>query len=275
MKPAETNMAFPDKKDQLSYSVGVSMGAWLKRNEYDLNMDLFTEAIKDVLAGRETKVTDAQAMKEMQAHSQELMAKRREEQKKLAEKNRKESEIWLAANKEKPGVKAEMVPVPGPGDKTAELQYKIITEGTGPVPKTNDQVTISFQGTTINGKEFDNSAKRPGAGKLTLGSMPRFGGAAPGLVAAVRKMSVGSKWEVFVPPPLAYGDSNGPGGLEAGSAAIYEVELVSIDTPQPLTSDIIRVPSADELKKGAKVEVLKPEDVARLTQGTNATSNKQ
>lgn len=264
-----TNSAFPDKKDRLSYAVGMNMGSWLKRNQYDLNMDLFTSALKAAMAGEPTKMSDAEAMHEMQGHSQELMAKRREEQRQQAEKNRKTAEAWLAANKEKPGIKTETVELPGPGGKTAELQYKVITEGTGPVPKTNDQVVVNYRATTIDGKEVDNSNKRPGAGKFTLGASPHFGAPVAGVMDAVRKMSVGSKWEIYLPPSLAFGDNGGPGGIEPGSALIYEVELVSIDTPQPLTSDIIRVPSADELKKGAKVEVLKPEDVARLTQSTN------
>ena len=275
VKPAETNSAFPDKKERLSYAVGMNMGAWLKRNEYDLNMDLFASALKDAMAGQQMKMTDNEAMKEMQGHSQELMAKRREEQRKLAEKNTKAAEEWLAANKQKPGVKTEMVKAAGPGDKMVELQYKVITEGNGPAPKTNDQVTVVYHGRTIEGKEFDSSTKRPGAGKFSLNVTPRFGGPSAGLLDAIRMMSVGSKWEVYVPPALGFGTSPGPGGVEPGSAVIYEVELVSIDSPQPLTSDIIRVPSAEELKNGAKVEVLKPEDVARLTQGTNGAAPKK
>jgi FKBP-type peptidyl-prolyl cis-trans isomerase len=275
-KTAETNAVFPDKKEKLSYAVGENMGSWLRKNDYDLDMDVFVAALKDSMAAKPMKLTDAEAMKEMQGHSQELMAKRQEEQRKLAEKNREEGEKWLAANKEKPGVKNLTVPLPGPGGKTAELQYKVVTEGTGPVPKTNDQVVVNYRASTIDGKEFDSSTKHQGNVKLNLAvPPPRFGSyTPPGVYAAVKQMPVGSKWEVYLPSNLGFGDGRGP--VEPGSTLIYELELASIEAPpQPLTSDIIKVPSAEELKNGAKVEVLKPEDVARLTQGTNGAAPKK
>ncbi|HWI58667.1 MAG TPA: FKBP-type peptidyl-prolyl cis-trans isomerase, partial [Bacillota bacterium] len=102
----------------------------------------------------------------------------------------------------------------------------------------------------------------------------------PGWTAALEMMKVGSKWELYIPSALAYGD-NGTPSIEPGSTLIFEVELLSIEapqpapTPQPLTSDIIKVPSAEELKKGAKVEVLKPEDVEKqLRAATNQPSKK-
>jgi FKBP-type peptidyl-prolyl cis-trans isomerase len=275
-KPAESKAVFQDKKEKLSYAVGQNMGSWLKKNEYELDMDTFVAALKDAMVGKQMKLTDAEAMAEMQGHSRELMAKRQEEQRKIAEKNRQEGEKWLADNKPKAGIKTLSVPLPGPGDKTAELQYKVITEGTGPVPKTNDQVVINFRGTTIDGKEFDSSTKRAGAGKLNLAVPPPHFGfyLPPGVYAAVKQMPMGSKWEVYLPSSLGFGDAPRP--VDPGSTVIYEVELASLDAPpQPLTSDIIRVPSAEELKNGAKVEVLKPEDVARLTQGTNAPAPKK
>ena len=97
-------------------------------------------------------------------------------------------------------------------------------------------------------------------------------------------MPVGSKWEVYLPSTLAYGD-NGQRGIDPGSTLVFEVELLSIEPPQPpapaptphepLTSDIIKVPSAEELKKGAKIEVIKAEDVAKqLQQQTSSPSVK-
>jgi FKBP-type peptidyl-prolyl cis-trans isomerase FklB len=101
-----------------------------------------------------------------------------------------------------------------------------------------------------------------------------------GWTVALEHMKVGSKWEVFIPPALGYGDM-GSGTIEPGSALIFEVELVSIEppqpaaTPQPLTSDIIKVPSAEELKKGAKIEVIKPEDAARQAQEAQKKNEKK
>ena len=91
-------------------------------------------------------------------------------------------------------------------------------------------------------------------------------------------MKVGSKWELYLPSTLAYGDNGSPPSIEPGATLIFEMELVGIEAPppppppaQPLTSDIIRVPSAEELKKGAKIEVIKPEDLEKLT---NAAAQK-
>jgi FKBP-type peptidyl-prolyl cis-trans isomerase FklB len=142
-----------------------------------------------------------------------------------------------------------------PDGTTAEMQYKVLTEGTGPIPKSNDVVTINYRGTSITGKEIDSTAKT-GPMKRPVNTLP-----IKGWSEALGMMKAGSKWELYLPAALAYGDR----GAEPGAAIVYELELVSSETPQPppppqpLTSDIIRVPSAEELKAGAKVEVIKAE----------------
>jgi FKBP-type peptidyl-prolyl cis-trans isomerase FkpA len=127
-------------------------------------------------------------------------------------------------------------------------------------------VSVKYRGTFINGKEFDNSEKMGQPFKTKVGM-----GIIRGWTAALEKMKVGSKWELFIPSALAYGDMGRP-NIEGGSTLIFEVELLGIEPPappppqntaQPLTSDIIKVPSAEELKKGAKIEVIKPEEAAR------------
>jgi hypothetical protein len=156
---------------------------------------------------------------------------------------------------------------------TAELQYKVITEGTGAIPKSNDTVTVNYRGTLINGKEFDSSAKHGAQpSKFQVGRVVR------GWTEALQMMKAGSKWEIYLPSTLAYEDRGAGPNIEPGSTLIFEMELLSAETPapppppQPLTSDIIRVPSAEELKKGAKIEVIKPEDLEKLT---NAAAQKQ
>jgi hypothetical protein len=159
----------------------------------------------------------------------------------------------------------------------AEMQYKVITQGSGAIPKSNDVVSVNYRGTLTDGKEFDNSAKRGGPMKRPITGFVR------GWTEALEMMPVGSKWELYLPASLAYGDmgnrmSNPP--IEPGSALIFEMELMSTEAPappappQPLTSDIIKVPSAEELKKGAKIEVIKPEEAAKLAAAqTNQTNH--
>jgi FKBP-type peptidyl-prolyl cis-trans isomerase len=258
-KSAKTELS--TQKDKVSYSIGMSVGRNLKSGSYDVDVNVLAEAIKDVLAGKEPKLTEAQAREVMQAYSKELSAKREEERVKLAEKNHKAGEEFLAQNKTKPGVKTHTVALPD--GTSAELQYKVITEGSGPMPKTNDIVTVNYRGTLINGKEFDSTAKHGQPLKRAANQLVR------GWTEALTMMKTGSKWEIYVPSSLAYKDMPAGQDIEPGSTLIFEMELVSFEAPQPapqsqpLTSDIIRVPSADELKKGAKIEVMKPEDVEK------------
>jgi FKBP-type peptidyl-prolyl cis-trans isomerase FklB len=245
-------------------------GNQIKRNSTDVDVDSVVSGMKDVLTGSPHKLTDAQAQEVLRNYQQAQRAKMeaerakmQAEQAKLAEKNEKAGKEFLAANKSKPGVKTKEVTLPN--SKTAELQYKVLKEGTGDSPKITDTVQVNYRGTLISGKEFDSSSKH--------GSAPAefsVGGVVKGWTEALQMMKVGSKWEVYLPADLAYGERGFPPDIEPGAPLIFEMELVGIKPPpppaQPLTSDIIRVPSAEELKKGDKIQVLKPEEVEKLKQ---------
>ncbi|PYJ08055.1 MAG: peptidylprolyl isomerase [Verrucomicrobia bacterium] len=261
---AENKPAFKDDKEKASYGVGMYFGNQIKRGNLEVDLDTVIAAMKDVLDGREPRLTEADSREAIMKYQQES-------RRKLSEKNKKEGEAFLAENKKKPGVQTKSVTLKD--GTTAEMQYKVITEGAGATPKSNDTVSVNYRGTLTNGKEFDNSAKRGGKpAKFPVK------GVVPGWTEALQMMKVGSKWELYLPSALAYADRGFPPDIEPGAALIFEMELVGTETPPPpapappLTSDIIRVPSADELKAGAKIEVLKPEDVEKLSkQATNAT----
>jgi FKBP-type peptidyl-prolyl cis-trans isomerase FklB len=272
-RPAATNAApklSPEQeKENMSYAIGMNIGSSIKRGLVDLNVDTLSGAIKDVLAGRTTKLTEREAQESLRSYQMAARAKHEQQMKEQAETNKKAGAAFLAENKTKPGVKTHDVKLDD--GTTAEMEYKIIKEGTGATPKTNDTVEVTYKGTLIDGKEFDSSAKHGGQpAKFQANRVIR------GWTEALEMMKVGSKWELYLPSSLAYGDRGGP-GIEPGSTLIFEVELLGIETPkptppaQPLTSDIIRVPSADELKKGAKIEVIKPEDLEKYT---NAAAKK-
>jgi FKBP-type peptidyl-prolyl cis-trans isomerase FklB len=264
-RAADDASGLKDQKEKLSYGIGMSIGGNLKRAGFDVDVDILAGAIKDVLGGKETKLTDQQSREVIQTYQKEMSMKREEERKKVAEKNRAEGEAFLAQNKKKDGIKTQTVTLPD-GKTTAEFQYKVITPGSGTPPKTTDTVNVNYRGTLINGKEFDSSAKlgKPYKTPVT--------GVIKGWIEALQMMPPGAKWELYLPSTLAYGDFGSPPMIEPGSALVFEMELVNVETPQPLTSDIIKVPSAEELKKGAKIEVLKPEDVERLTREAAATN---
>jgi len=258
---ADDKAELKDQRTKISYGIGMNIGNNLKRSGYDVDVDVLAGAIRDVLAGKEMKMTEPQAREALMAYQKEMTAKREAERTQKAEKNRKEGDEFLAANKKKEGVKTHTVTLPD--GKTAELQYKVLKEGTGPMPKSNDVVTVNYRGTLINGTEFDSSAKQGAPMKRSINQLIR------GWTETLLMMKAGSKWELFIPSTLAYGDRGQGANIEPGATLIFEVELVSSETPpppapaQPLTSDIIKVPSADELKKGAKIEVIKPEDVEK------------
>jgi len=273
-----------EMKVNMSTAIGTDIGNNLKRGGVDLDMEVLTTALKDALAGKPAKLTDQQVREAINNYRQAARAKQEETRRQTAEKNKKEGAAFLEENKKKPDVKT--VEVKLPDGTMAEMQYKVITEGTGAIPKSNDTVIVNYRGTLINGKEFDNSNKRPQPTKFPVTRVVR------GWTEALERMKTGSKWELFLPSTLAYGDNGFGANIEPGSTLIFEMELTGIETPAapaatpapaaaPLTSDIIKVPSAEELKKGAKIEVIKAEDLEKYTNAaamhsaTNATPPKQ
>jgi FKBP-type peptidyl-prolyl cis-trans isomerase len=253
--------AFKDDKEKASYAIGMYFGNQLKRSGMEIDEAVAVGALKEMLAGKEPKLTEQEAQTVIRSYQMES-------RKKLAEKNKGLGEAFLAENKKKEGVKTQSVTLHD--GKTAEMQYKVITQGTGAMPKSNDVVSVTYRGTTIDGKEFDSTAKHGGTPMKRAANQ-----LIKGWTEALQMMKVGSKWEIFLPAALAYGD-NGTPSIEPGSTLIFEMELLGIEAPQPppvaqahpqpLTSDIIKVPSAEELKKGAKIEVIKPEDAAKAAQ---------
>jgi FKBP-type peptidyl-prolyl cis-trans isomerase FklB len=187
------------------------------------------------------------------------------EMKAESEKNKAEGEKFLAENAKKPGVMSTNISVNGPnGPTTAVLQYKILKEGNGPKPKATDTVTTQYRGRLINGKEFDSSYKRGQPAQFAVT------GVIKGWTEALQMMPVGSKWELYLPSELAYGDHGAGADIPPGATLIFEIELVGIKEPpapaqtskpaaQAVSGEIIKVPSAEELKKGAKIEVIHPD----------------
>ncbi|MFZ0732882.1 MAG: FKBP-type peptidyl-prolyl cis-trans isomerase [Candidatus Sulfotelmatobacter sp.] len=201
------------QKEKDSYALGMSMGMGLHRQSVDVDPAVVARGLRDAMSGRKTLMTE----EEMRAALQQLRADVNKQQEAKAqsegEANRKQGEAFLAANKSKPGVTT----LPD------GLEYKVLTEGTGPKPAANDTVTVNYRGTLIDGKEFDSSYKR---GQPT--TFP-VGGVIKGWTEALQLMPVGSKWELFIPPDLAYGDRGAGADIVPGSTLIFEVELLSID----------------------------------------------
>ena len=194
-------------------NIGSGLGANLKKQSVEFDPKLVAEGLKDTLTDSKTLLTqdEAQAvLKEVQ------MAVQKEQQEKMhqaADKNKSEGEAFLAANKGKEGV----VALP------SGMQYKILTEGTGPKPTASDTVVCNYRGTLIDGKEFDSSFKRKEPAKFPVS------GVIKGWTEALQLMPVGSKWQLFIPPNLAYGEQGVGADIQPNSTLIFEVELLSIE----------------------------------------------
>jgi FKBP-type peptidyl-prolyl cis-trans isomerase len=217
---------FKDQKEHFSYALGMYWGRVIKQTKIDLDLEVLTAAMRDMEAGKPMKLTEAQDREALQAFGRLAQAKAEEERVRLAEQNHKLGEAFLQENKKKEGIKT--LPVTLPDGKTAEMQYKIITEGTGAIPKSNDVVSVNFRGTTLAGKEFDNTAKIGSPRRFPVGRRP----ALPGWSAAWEHMKAGSKWELYLPAVLTgSADRALIPETEPGATLIYEMELVTVERP--------------------------------------------
>ncbi len=202
-------------KDKESYAIGLNIGKSIHRDGVDVDPNILLRGMKDALAGGKTMMTDDEA-KEVMTTLQANVRKQQAEKAQIAgEANKKAGDAFLAENKTKEGV----ITLP------SGLQYKIITQGTGPKPTATDTVVCNYKGTLLDSTEFDSSYKRNQP--LTI----PVGGVIKGWTEALQLMPVGSKWELFIPSDLAYGpQAKGP--IQPNSTLIFEVELLSI---QPKT----------------------------------------
>ncbi|MGA7905932.1 MAG: FKBP-type peptidyl-prolyl cis-trans isomerase [Candidatus Sulfotelmatobacter sp.] len=209
------------QKDKVSYALGMSIGLNTKRQEVDIDPTLVARGLKDALSGGKTLLTEDEARAAITEQQAELRKKQQAKMQEAGEENRKEGVEFLAANKAKEGV----VTLP------SGLQYKILKEGTGPKPASTDTVVCNYRGTLINGSEFDSSYKRGEPTTFPVSQVIK------GWTEALQLMSVGSKWQLFIPPDLAYGERGAGPDIGPNSTLIFEVELLSIKDRTPEAND--------------------------------------
>jgi len=199
-------------EQKASYSFGVDVATGLKKQNIKLDIDALNRGIADAYSGSELALSDddrLQAKTTFQAQIRESMLK---EQAKIGEDNLAKGKAFLAENAKKPGVITT----------ESGLQYKIITTGDGKQPKDTDTVTTHYQGTLIDGREFDSSYKRDKPASFPVK------GVIKGWTEALQLMHVGDKWQLFIPPELAYGATKRSELIEANSTLIFEIELLGI-----------------------------------------------
>ena len=209
--PPEKKIELKDDKDKESYSVGYQFGQNLKKMHADLDAEVLSKGIEDAISGKESLLSEEEMGSSLSNLRQKSMAAVQQELKEQAEKNLVEGEKFLTENKTKEGVKTT----------ASGLQYKVIEKGEGPSPKVGDTVTVNYRGTLVDGTEFDSSYARgePATFPLT--------GVIPGWTEALQLMKKGSKWTLYIPPDLAYGERGAGNRIPPNSTLIFEVELIS------------------------------------------------
>jgi FKBP-type peptidyl-prolyl cis-trans isomerase FklB len=213
--PAPSNGAgLTNAKDKISYAIGVDMGANLKNQNIDINPEMLAKGIKDVMSHGQILLSQQEIGNTLAGLQKQIIAKREADFKAQSEQNKRSGDAFLLANKVKPGV----VTLP------SGLQYKIITQGNGARPVDKDKVTVNYVGTLINGQEFDSSYRRGKPVSFPVAEV------IPGWAEALRLMKVGSVWEIYVPPSLAYGERGLTGGpIGPNQTLVFKVNLISID----------------------------------------------
>ena len=203
-----------EHKQQVSYALGRNFAQNLRENQVDdLDLNALLAGISDLFSGVKPKWTDEQLQPALVRFSQEMREKAMTRMTQLAAKNKKEADAFLAQNAKREGVQTT----------PSGLQYRVLKPADGPSPTLNDTIRCNYRGTLLNGTEFDNSAQRGGPAEFQIAP-----GLIEGWIEALQKMHVGEKWQLFVPPNLAYGmDPPGP-PIEPNSLLVFEIELLEI-----------------------------------------------
>ncbi|HSI83157.1 MAG: FKBP-type peptidyl-prolyl cis-trans isomerase [Candidatus Methylacidiphilales bacterium] len=210
-----------DLRKTASYTIGTEIGKHLSSLQIKLDIEMLEKGIKDSIDGKTSPFTQDQmkeAMLSMQAEAEKNMlaarAKQEEESKKAATANLKVADEFLAKNKTSEGVKVS----------PKGVQYKVDKEGTGPQPKPEDTVSVHYVGTLLDGKVFDSSVKTGKPAKFPISAVIE------GWREIVPMMKVGSKWKIWIPPALAYGEQSPP-SIPGNSVLVFELELLGIEPP--------------------------------------------
>jgi FKBP-type peptidyl-prolyl cis-trans isomerase FklB len=230
-------------KDKASYAIGMNIGQNLKRQSEVIDAAVVERGMKDALRGDKTLMTEDEAKAALVALQTSMRKKQEEQVQQMAETNKKQGDAFLAENKTKAGV----VTLP------SGLQYKILSEGTGPKPTASDSVVCNYKGTLLDGTEFDSSAKHGGPATFPVS------GVIKGWTEALQLMPVGSKWQLFVPSDLAYGQRGAGGGIAPNSTLIFEVELVSIKSSNAVQPGV----AAPGAEPGAVDKTTPPKDPSK------------
>ncbi|TFG89691.1 MAG: FKBP-type peptidyl-prolyl cis-trans isomerase [Gemmatimonadales bacterium] len=207
----EAVVKLDDAKQRISYTIGLNIGKDFKAQGVEIDTTALMAGVRDGIAGSAPRLTEEQMKAEIQSFREGMVSKQEAKQKALGEKNKKDGAEFLAKNAKTEGVKVT----------ASGLQYKVLKEGTGPIPTKESIVKVHYRGTLIDGTVFDSSYDRNEP--LTL----PVGGVIPGWTEALALMKEGSKWQLYIPADLAYGEEGAPPVIGPNATLLFEVELLS------------------------------------------------
>ncbi|MBM3306847.1 MAG: FKBP-type peptidyl-prolyl cis-trans isomerase [Candidatus Eisenbacteria bacterium] len=199
--------------ERSSYAIGLNVGASLKATNMPIDVAAFVQGLRDTLEGGKPLMTSEEVMTVMQEFSQKARDAELKKRDEAAATNLDAGRAFLEANKAKDGIVTT----------ASGLQYEVLTQGGGAKPKATDRVSVHYRGTLIDGTEFDSSYAQGQPAQFQLDAV------IPGWTEALQLMPVGSKYRIFLPPDLAYGERGAGGRIGPNSALIFEVELLSIE----------------------------------------------
>lgn len=199
-------------KEMLSYSIGMSIGKNLKNEQTDVDQALLIEGMKNALAGEHLRISDKQWRSVMNTYMSEMSKRAKMVRLQAQEENKKKSDAYLAKNQADKHVVV----------LSSGVQYKVISEGSGTKPGDSSVVQVNYRGTKTDGSEFD--ATEPGhPAKLKLAAL------IPGWRETLKLMATGSKWQIVIPPQLAYGERGAGSDIGPNETLIFDVELVAVE----------------------------------------------
>ena len=202
---AEGSGVLKDDAAKFSYTIGRRFGQTFVKEKVPVDMEALIRGVKDGVGEAKSLISEEEAQQVLVSFQKKIRAE-------ISDRNKKEGEAFLETNKKKDGVKST----------ASGLQYKVLKEGTGDSPKASDTVVTHYRGTLVSGKEFDSSEKHGGPATFGVGQV------IPGWTEALQLMKVGSKWELYVPSKLAYGERQMGPDIMPNSTLIFSIELIEI-----------------------------------------------
>jgi FKBP-type peptidyl-prolyl cis-trans isomerase FklB len=202
-----------NKKDKLSYAIAFNMAKQFASQKIEVNPDIFANAFLDIYKGGNSAMSEQEVMNTLQEFETEMRDKMQGDMKAAAGPNKEAGRKFLEENKKRAGV----VELP------SGLQYEILKDGNGQSPTASSTVTTHYTGTLMDGTVFDSSVERGQPAQFPVN------GVIKGWTEALQLMKPGSKWKLYIPSDLAYGDGGSPPKIQPGATLIFEVELISVD----------------------------------------------